>query len=195
MNEHTNKIRVFAALLLAFAAGACDHGKSPTAVDASVQMAPLVVSDASSGGTYTLHPANSYPAESVVSAVIDRKGGEIWISDFAFLSVPNKAVTDPTTFTIRIVRNGYIEVDLTATRVINGQVVDVGAQGFAFPVNLKLNYGYAVGVLDPNRLRVLWEVDGTLTGRMREMPTTADAKLKWVTAKLDHFSGYVMASN
>ncbi len=189
MNGITRKFSILAVLLLVVGAAACDSSvQEPT-----IPVSALLVGDGT-GSSYTLPPAKAYPATATVSAVIDRKGGSLVLGDFAMLNVSRNAVAQPTTFTIQVIRDGYIEVRLTATASVRGSTVNVGALGFDQPVHLRLSADYVSGSFAADRLVVLWQVDGTRDGRFQRT-SAVDRSGSWIGAKLDHFSNYVMASN
>ena len=201
MKAMTKKFSVLAALLVAFAVGACDNAQDPTSVQqpetasySMLEMGMQSVQKDAGGNYYVLNWAKSYPADTLVTAVLDKRGGQLKLGDFVFLDIARNAVTEPTTFSMRLIRDGFVEVELSATREIDGQIVDVGAQGFGARVKLRFNYDYA-WVLDANRLVVLWEVNGTRTGSLQAVQSALERKGNWLSADLDHFSTYVMASN
>ncbi len=107
--------------------------------------------------------------------------------------VPPGAVDRPALFSIEVQRNGLVEVDLTATaRDWRGRIIDIGEQGFDEPVTLTLSYERATNVDDPDDLVILRRLPG---GGFEELPTTVDRQNKTVSAQLDHFSRYCMATN
>lgn len=201
MNAMTKKFSVLAALLVAFAVGACDNAQDPTSVQqpepasySVLEMGMQSVQRDAGGNYYVLNWAKYYPADTLVTAVLDSKGGDLLLGDFLKLQVGRNAVTDPTTFSIRVIRDGFIEVELKAEREVNGQLVDVGAQGFGARIKLKVNTDYA-WVVDVNRLTMLWEVDGTREGTLQPVASSIEKKTNNLVAELDHFSTYIMASN
>ncbi len=119
-------------------------------------------------------------------------GGTLSV-DGHILKVPAGAVSEPAFFLIAALPSGYVEVELFAfTTAILGRITDIGSKGFLKPVELSLSYGRATNVTDPNRLFVL-RVNSN--GRHEPMPSQVDTVRKLVTAALDHFSRYCMASN
>ena len=126
------------------------------------------------------------------SQVIGLDGGTVQLLGHQ-IHVPVGAVSQPTLFTIRIVTNGFVEVDLTALGGVGG-VIDVGAAGFAVPVKLTLTYARSPNVTDPTRLLILRKLGPGYQGTYEVMPSRVDTTSKTVEADLDHFSDYVMAS-
>lgn len=133
--------------------------------------------------------------EAKATKVIGIKGGSI-IGDLGSIVVPARAVTEPTTFYVHIKQDGYLSIELTATRKdAAGNTIDVGGNGFPVPVKATLSYKNAVDNFDPYKLKVYYMVDGTYDGRMEEVPTTVDTGKKTVSAQLQHFSGYIIGQN
>lgn len=128
----------------------------------------------------------------VASQVIGSEGGTLRRAGHV-LTVPAGAVSEPTSFTLRLVKNGYVEVELRATvQRDGGKTTDVGEKGFARPVMLQLNYALATEPVDPSRLLLVWvKSDGTLVA----LPSTVDVSGKKVSAELEHFSRYAIAGN
>lgn len=182
------------ALLVALAAAACERSADlagPAALEVPV---------ASEGRG---KPAPTSSAELVriapgafesVSRVIDHRGGEIKVGGH-MITVPPRAVLEPTLFTMTVEGDGYLSVDLTATREnAEGDVIDVGAAGFSKPVTLKMSYAAAETVSDPARLKIFWLVDGTTSGSLVPQPTLVDQSSKWLIAHLRHFSKYAVGN-
>lgn len=120
-----------------------------------------------------------------VTARVGARGGTIEL-DGHVLTVPPGSVRGLTTFTLRAVPNGGIEVELGATSQ-GGQPNDVGSQGFDRPVRLALSYASANGV-DPEDL-VIVRVDD---GEPQETHVSANGT---VAADLTGFSRYRLCSN
>lgn len=123
--------------------------------------------------------------------VIGAEGGSVELAGHV-LTVPAGAVSHPTRFTLRLVENGFVEVDLRAARASGLQAgVDVGKQGFATPVILQLSYEQGEVRGDPAALIVAWvRPDGSL----QPLRSSHDAEEQTITAPLDHFSRYVLAT-
>lgn len=128
-----------------------------------------------------------------VSKLIDVSGGSIHLAGHS-IEVPAGAVADPTLFTMSLVTNGYIEVELTAVvSSLLGGVLDVGGDGFGGKtVALTLSYATATNVEDPDDLLILRMLED---GRVEALDAVVDPSGKRVTAQLDHFSRYCLASN
>ncbi len=192
-------IRKFAGLsvvLAVFTLGACESSLHGPEVEGP-QMYMMLDSgtdQASGGGTSLRLPrAKSYPSTTTVSQVIDQAGGQIQVADWVVLNVSPGAVREAARFTVEVIRNGYMEVRLTAIAA-KGKKVDLGAAGFFAPVTLGLNTNYAQNVTDSSVLSLLWEVDGSLSGRLSPVPGSL-RNGHWMVTTLAHFSEYVMASN
>lgn len=147
-----------------------------------------------SAGEYVLVEGRipDHIADFDASQLIGPSGGSVHLAGHS-IEVPAGAVSDPTLFTITVVTNGYVQVELTA--VLSGLlgVVDVGESGFGGEtVKLTLTYAWAKDVNDPSKLVILRMHDD---GTAEALPTTLSATGKTVSAQLDHFSRYAMASN
>jgi hypothetical protein len=112
------------------------------------------------------------------------------------LNVPAGAVDEPTLFSMTVLQNGYIEVELTATpksllrRLFFWRRVE--EVNFNVPVELSLSYANATNVTDPSRLKIM-RVNPD--GRHEILPSIVDLENETVTAELDHFSRYCMIAN
>lgn len=128
-----------------------------------------------------------------VSKLIGLTGGALHLAGHS-IQVPAGAVSLPTLFTMRLVTNGYVEVELTAVvSSISGDVIDVGENGFgSSTVALTLSYASATNVGDPDDLLILRMLED---GKVEALDVVVDASGKRVTAQLDHFSRYCLASN
>jgi hypothetical protein len=127
------------------------------------------------------------------SKLIGLEGGTVTLLGHS-IQVPVGAVSSPTLFAIRLVTNGYVEVDLSALGGVGG-VIDVGSAGFAVPVKLTLTYSRASNVSDPSKLVILRNLGPGYTGSYEVLPTTVNVGSKTIFASLEHFSSYVMASD
>lgn len=168
---------------------------SPDDTDRTSPLEPEVthVEATASATSYTRiteHPPALLSLE--VSQVISLLGGELRIAGHT-LSVPRGAVTVPTLFSMRVIRNGYIEVDNSALlRGLLGRVLDVGERGFNRPVTVELSYARATNVTDPTRLKIMRL---NPDGRHEILPSVVDLERKTVSAQLDHFSRYCVISD
>lgn len=122
----------------------------------------------------------------LVVKVIGQAGGLLNLGNHSLL-VPAGAVTEPTTFSMELLKSEYVMVDLTATR----RGVDVGEKGFEKPVTITLSYD-GLRIKDPSKLFILRVNEN---GQHEKLPSKVDTKKKTVSAELDHFSKYAMASN
>ena len=88
---------------------------------------------------------------------------------------------------MELLESRYVMVDLTAT--VRGE--DVGEDGFEKPVTISLSYD-KLYIRDPSKLFILRYNEN---GQHEKLPSVVDTRKKTVSAKLDHFSKYAMASN
>ena len=145
-------------------------------------------------GGYTLIEDQLDPSVNDLSVgrVIGLEGGSVKLLGHS-IHVPLGAVSQPTLFTMTVVTNGYVEVDLLALGGLGG-LIDVGSAGFAQPVTVRLTYARSPNVTDPARLLILRKLGPGYQGSYEVMPTRVNTTTKTVEAELDHFSSYVMAS-
>jgi hypothetical protein len=128
-----------------------------------------------------------------VSGLIGSNGGSIQLAGHS-VTVPAGVIGQPTVFTMTVPASGPVQVELTAVRSgAFGRDRNVGAAGFdGQTVTLTLSYAWATNAGDPTDLVILrMHRDGTA----EPLPVTLDAAGMRVTADLDHFSRYALASN
>jgi hypothetical protein len=189
-------LTMFTAMFIAATAlASCEQGaRSP----GDSLTAPAAPAASVAAGLYELVRLPSVQLFSTIeeaSLLIGVRGGELRVGPHT-LAVPQGAVTVPTEFTVRIVRNGYIEIEASAIaeRLIGGPL-DRGRQGFSRPVTLTLSYEGAANIpADPSRLLIVRKLGG-YAGPFEPVPSTVDPVRRLVAARLDHFSGYMMAVN
>lgn len=121
-----------------------------------------------------------------VTARVGANGGTLELAGHV-LTVPRGSVRGPTTFTLRVVPNGGIEVELQATTP-GSRPNNVGSQGFDRPVRLVLSFAGTNGV-DAEDL-VIVRVDD---GEPQETHVSANGSSVW--ADLAGFSRYRLCSN
>lgn len=133
--------------------------------------------------------------EATIATLLDVTGGVLSLLGHA-LFVPEGAVTEPTIFSMTVIQNGYIEVDLTATpKSLLSRLffwTKPKTVQFNVPVELSLSYARATNVTDPTRLKIMRLMPD---GRHEILPSTVDLENQTVTAELDHFSRYCMIAN
>lgn len=176
------------ALLLVALAG-CEPATEPSLSEPAVPALSHALAD-----YQRIEAQNPKDLESLeLSRLIDATGGAIHLGGHK-IEVPAGAVTGPTLFTVSILRSGFVEVDLSAVVTdLLGETVDVGGQGFGGKtVALTLSYAAASNVGDPSKLLILRMLDD---GSVEPLDVVVDEQGKTVTAQLDHFSRYCMASN
>lgn len=192
------------SLAIALFVSGCDHGPTAPEVRAPEQtvVEEVAAPDASaSSGGYVLVRADEADTSQgllggllrlvgkvleLVVKVIGLEGGLLNLGNHALL-VPAGAVKEPTTFSMELLKSEYVMVDLTAKR----RGVDVGEQGFEKPVTITLSYD-KLNVRDPSKLFILRYNEN---GQHEKLPSVVNTRAKTVSAQLDHFSKYAMASN
>lgn len=169
----------------------CD--RDPVEPRVEVEMGPRA--SVAGDGEYTLVEGRipSDIEDLTVSGLIGVDGGSISLAGHQ-LTVPAGAVDAPTVFTMTLPSSGYVEVDLKAVQVTAlGETV---VEKFAQPVTLTLTYAWASNVTDPSALRILYMTDGTHDGGHELVADqSVDETGKTVSARLDHFSAYCMATD
>jgi hypothetical protein len=144
---------------------------------------------ASISSEYHVVPADPILNLLSVTQLIGISGGKLTVGGNT-LVVPSGAVTLPTLFTMVQLPTPYIRADLTAITSTLLGLLNIGEKGFAKPVTLTLSYRNAIGVTDPTRLRIAEMKANGEIGVV--LPTTVNATTKTVTAKLPHFSSWVV---
>ena len=110
------------------------------------------------------------------------------------LVVPRGAVDGPTTFSLGVLLNGTVQVDLTAYAPGGSGKIDVGAEGFDRPVRLDMTYSRAdVRSRDEGDLVVLRLNPAGLGALHEVVPATIDERNEKASVWLEHFSKYAMA--
>lgn len=179
---------------------------SAQAAPATAQLIPMDAADLLAQG-YTLirEPVPPQPrslfgwlikvVEATIALLLGSDGGILTLLGH-ILNVPAGAVSEPTLFSMTVIQNGYVEVELTATpkSLLNSLFFwrKVEEVQFNVPVGLSLSYARATNVTDPSRLKIM-RVNPD--GRHEILPSVVDPVKKTVTAELDHFSRYCMVSN
>ena len=179
------------ALVIALVTG-CEDVGSPTSAD----LRDMPSHDLSSDGvlspdSVSLQLVELNWSDTVsyrVEKVFDRKGGKLKIGSHEVF-VPHGAVSSPTRFVWTATVGKYVEMDLQAIRVSDGAAVTK----FPEDIKLRINYGELSWMGDPDRLRVVYLVDGTPHGRKEKVESYASRQDKNVTGRLEHFSIYTMA--
>lgn len=130
-----------------------------------------------------------------VSRLIDSDGGSLHLAGHS-LQIPAGAVAQPTLFTMTVLTNGYVEVELRAIEADPfGEDFDVGESGFGDKtVALTLSYAGAKNVDEPGSLVIL-RMPEDENGTAQPLDVVVDTERRTVTAQLDHFSKYCLASS
>lgn len=183
MKTRLLKLSLFPLLALAIAQG-CERYEAPL-----VPQDPMY-SAAPQQAFHKVHDRREQQASEAASAVIGRDGGVVQLGAHRLI-VPEGAVDHPTHFRMRLAGNGYVEVDLDASSYATGGN-DAGRRGFAKPVTLQLSYEDADLARDSIDVVIAWvKPDGSL----QPLQSTRDESGHTVSAELNHFSPYALASN
>lgn len=133
--------------------------------------------------------------ETTLARLLGSDGGILAVLGHA-IDVPAGAVSEPTLFSMTVIQNGYVEVELTATpkSLLTSLFFwrRVEEVKFAVPVELSLSYARATNVTDPTRLRIMRVMPD---GRHEVLPSVVDEDRRTVTAELDHFSRYCLIAD
>lgn len=199
-------------MVLALALASCEHGQTPTDVGGSGESVggpqELLGLDGLLSSSTTVRAVDQYGAVRTyelvrepllslslnlsVSQLIGGNGGTVTLLGHRIV-VPAGAVDLPTVFTLAVLPNGYVQVDVTALAPALSGLVDVGAAGFERPVRLDLSYERATNVKRESRLVILRLNPAGMSELHEALPTTVAASQDQATVWLEHFSGYIMA--
>lgn len=196
MHRRTMRFPVIFALALGLLLSACQDADRVTAPTAEPPAQQAAVVQGPDGEAYTLlgsGPLLGLPLQ--VTDLISLKGGTLTLLGHTLI-VPPGAVNSPTLFTMLIGLNGYVEVHLEAlSPSLLGGLLNIGGRGFRKPVRVTLSYANASNVGDPNDLVIVHLPGWWGYSTAEPLPSTVDPVRKTVTAELDHFSRYALASN
>ena len=173
-------------MALALVAGACSDLETPSAPEMTAQFA-AGRNVTRSGGPGTLVERDTPATRDSVFATIDSRGGELRAGGHV-MTVPRRAVTEPTVFMMRVLEGNYIHVDLTATTVRTGEEVAL----FGQEVRLRLSWANGK-VSDHRRLVMAYLLDNSTTGRQELLKTIVDVHGRFIDSRLTHFSQYAIA--
>lgn len=184
MRKQFMKLSLLPALALSLVLWSCDTLDDPASRLTGPEVGAASASSSGNGFTVVKEKDTSLGG---VTGIIDSSGGKLVLGKHE-LWVPKDAVSAPTSFTMAKVDGDLIRVKLTATQVTTN---DIGSQGFAVPVTLKLSYEDAAEMpQDASLLRIVWiRLDGTFEEQLSEVNVTG----KRVSAALGHFSDYALA--
>ncbi len=129
--------------------------------------------------------------QDLVTGLFGLLGGELHLNGESLL-VPEGAVLRLTLFTMETPDTKVINVNLSALTgdLLRNVLSLLGL--FQKPVTVELSYAHATNVTDPGKLVIVRLLDD---GKVEVLPTRVDRQRKVVSAQLDHFSKYAMASN
>lgn len=182
---------------VAIISGGCEQASSPTAPEpTALHLVEAAPPTSGGGASYALLAT---PSDSAVAS-IGYWGGTLSLGGHT-LTVPRGAVSDWTRFVMSDPDPLYIGVSLTATSCSNeacltrGSQNDVGAAGFAKPLDLKLSYAKALFVPDANLLVVVHVTGEYPRVVLDPQPTTIDQVSRTITGSVSHFSRYAIGSN
>lgn len=193
MSRRRLSVLLTPVLLLAATLFGCDpRAQAPDVLPTSPEHGPLAALSVSEA-EYTLVEDPLLPGLSAedltTSELIGATGGQLSLLGHT-LTVPAGAVRAPTLFTITVLASGYVEVDLSAAVGL----LDVGSKGFAKPVPVSLTYSRATNLKKHDKPFVarIHSVDDY--SDLEPLESTIDAETQTVTAYLDHFSRYCLAT-
>ena len=185
------KLSALPAVLTALAVTACSERSEPTGVLAVDGPSFAANPDAKKK---KLIKGKQYTGPTFAQQLITPAGGALQLGDHR-LEVPKGSVHQATVFTMQVIDDGFIRVELTATKNGSTDKNDVGRRGFAKPVVLTLSYKDAAENVDPASLRTVWLKDGTADGDLVPVPSQVDGRAKKIISRLSHFSGYGVATD
>lgn len=197
MSRHPMKLLSLPAVLALVLFSSCEPGGGPGLNAPTGPLFEEAIED-ESGANYSLVEGR-IPSDILdlnVSKEIGIEGGSLKLAGHT-LTVPAGAVDEPTLFTMTLVTNGFVEVDLSATIPgALGNLVDVGERGFNVPVTLSLTYGYASNVEreEEGKLFILRLLGDYESPEHEKIESRVVSEGKTVTVELDHFSKYCLAT-
>lgn len=179
-----------AALLLSVGIWGCENQSDPISPLLQSGDEGTVVMDVI-GQSYTVVREGSSAYEKATFVIGPDDNGELVIGRHT-LTVPEGAVSVPTTFTMVKPWGRDLEFSLTATATgANGETIDVGGNGFLKPVTLTANYTGSTIPMNEESLVVAWlRPDGII----EVQETVVNTSEKTVSSELSHFSAYVIAT-
>lgn len=136
----------------------------------------------------------------MVSKVIGKAGGVLVISGgvrnghptFHSLTVPAGVLKEDLLFTMELGTQTYIDVELKAYRVKNGERgEEVGHRGFAKPLYLTLSYAWADKPFNPAQLGIVYVQGNEIKERVRSFRIPNG---KFLIGEIRHFSRYSIAT-
>jgi hypothetical protein len=181
---------VLAAVLAMALTTACEQASLPMGTDTSA-VQPAFSEGSNSGSDINLVRLN-FPENLTFrfEQVIGSKGGKLRMGPHE-LQVERGAVRSDTRFVVTVILGEYLVMDLKAFRVSDGAEIKV----FEDDVKLKISYADLAWLGDPDRLTVVYLVDGTPSGRKEKVNSEVVKRDKRVTGKLKHFSFYTLGLN
>ena len=182
--------RALALVLLTLMAGACDQRGTPTSADVitkgpAVRVQGSTYEDGSAIELVTLERTDTVTY--VFSNVFNKGGGRLEMGSHA-LVVPPGALNQRTRFVATITLGQHATLDLKAYSASTGEEITQ----FGQDVYLALDYEALSWMGDPERLTVVYLVEGTVTGRKEKVASAVSPKTKKVVGRLKHFSVYTM---
>ena len=183
MTKHWIKIAAIPALALAIFLPGCDSLGDSTRPELDPR--GYAIFSTSSGEQYvvTREPV-SY---GIVSGTIGNAGGELHLGVHS-LVVPAGAVSEATVFTMSRPEGDLLRLSLSATRESYN---DVGAAGFAVPLQLRLSFVDAGDLpADVSKLEVIYFEP---TGTVAPQPTYLDVTGGVASGDIPHFSDFGLA--
>ena len=178
---------VLAAVLALGITTACEQASLPMGTDTTA-VQPAFSEGSSEPRLIPLNLPDTFTFK--FEQVIGSKGGKLRMGPHE-LFVERGAVRSDTRFVVTVILGEYLVMDLTAWRVSDGAEIKV----FEDDVKLKISYADLAWLGDPDRLTVVYLVDGTPRGRKEKVNSEVSKKDKRVSGKLKHFSFYTLGLN
>jgi hypothetical protein len=190
MRKRISRLLGLSAVALAFVVGACSDTDPVQPLAPSVTWHSLSIED----DLAAIENGQEIERASYHEKVIGPEGGSMYV-DLHHLYVPQGAVSGPTKFTIKLMDDHSVGVELNATSVDSagnptGPTNNVGSAGFKQNVYLTFSYEHAYNVpVDPYSIKVVEIKDG----EMIPQPTYIYPEYEAARGALSHFSDYGLA--
>jgi hypothetical protein len=182
MRKLTMTLKLVPLVLVSLVLWSCDDLRPPTDPASGLRPTAEAVFSSSSGQRYTV--VRSSDALGSVTATIGEAGGTLMLGKHRLI-VPKGAVSAPTVFSFGGVDSELVRVRLSATQDTHN---DVGAAGFAVPIQLELSFDNADNL--PENYQDLIVVYFTEDGLVEEKATSVDTRGHKAIGSIPHFSDY-----
>lgn len=173
------RLRLLAAVLAAFALGACADAPTPSQPTAATPAGLLALGD--DDPNLLECPVNTTQS---TTGIIGPLGGVLTLGGYT-VQIPEGAVPTATAFSLTVPAGRYMKVDVTA----------VGAEHYVFgaPVSVTVDYSRCPAGRTEGRSLSVWYVAPITDAPLENMGGVDDPAKRRITFETGHLSGYVIA--